>query len=147
MALVRFSSETLVNSTGPTGLRLPLFLTPAATLFTLLGRKRRRRRRRHPEPALAGFDGLPTQSVLRVVAATAELGGNQVQRQVARIDVVLGATVVAGVQVSTGAATTDNDASAGSTVGVEVLCYAQVVLEGLREGSIVLGEFIIRTCT
>lgn len=64
--------------------------------------------------------------MLRVVAA-AELGGNQIQRQVARIDVVLRATVVTGVDF----ATADNDATTCSTVRVEVLRHAQVVLEGL----------------
>lgn len=72
---------------------------------------------------LAGLAGLPSQSVLRRVAA--QLGRHQIQRQVARVDVVLRAAVLAGVHVLADAAT---------AAGVKVLLrYPQVVLEGLKK--------------
>lgn len=118
-----FATKSIRIQRERVGLRLSFL---AATLFAF--RLCRRRRFYLPPPALAGLDGLSTQSVLRVIAAS-ELGGNEIQRQVARIDVVFRATVVAGIDV-----TADDDAASATTAGpirIEVLRHAQVVLEGL----------------
>lgn len=87
------------------------FLTlAAATMTTSCGTRGHR---------LAGLAGLPSQSVLRRIAT--QLSGHQIQRQVARIDIVLGAAVLAGIHFGTAAA----------AAGVEVLLrYSEIVLEG-----------------
>lgn len=59
--------------------------------------------------------------MLRRVAA--ELGRHQVERQVARVEIVLRPAIVATVA----------DQQLAATVRVEVLCRAQVLLEGLTE--------------
>lgn len=79
-----------------------LFLRSSATFLALATTPPTATSAYDTRDQLAGLAGLPSQSVLRRVAA--QLGGHQIQRQVARIDVIFRSAVLAGVHVGATAA-------------------------------------------